>query len=64
MSLVKKDKWLCKDILDVFSDTDEACRIVVEHLPDADRSLPWHELASLALITKVVKPKQIFEIGT
>jgi len=64
MSLVEKDRWLCKDILDVFPNTKEACKIVVEHLPDADKSLPLHELASLALITKVVKPKQIFEIGT
>ena len=64
MSLVEKDKWLCKDILDVFPDTEEAFKIVIEHLPKADKSLPLHELASLAFITKVVKPKQIFEIGT
>jgi predicted O-methyltransferase YrrM len=64
MSLVEKDKWICKDILDIFPDTKEAFKIVIEHLPKADKSLPLHELASLAFITKVVKPKQIFEIGT
>ena len=64
MSLVEKDKWVCRDILDIFPGAEQACKIVVEHLPDADKSLPLHELASLALITKAVKPKQILEIGT
>ena len=64
MSLVGKDKWICRDIFDVFSGIDKACKIVIEHLPNADRSLPLHELACLALITKVVQPKQVFEIGT
>ena len=64
MSLVGEDKWVCKDIFDIFPDAEQACKIVVEHLPSADMSLPLRELASLALITKAVKPKQIFEIGT
>lgn len=64
MSLVGKDRWICKDILDVFPNTKEDCKIVVEHLPKADKSLPLSELACLALITRIVKPKQIFEIGT
>jgi predicted O-methyltransferase YrrM len=64
MSLVGKDKWICKDIFDVFPGVEEACKIVIEHLPGADRNLPLHELACLALITKVVNPRQVFEIGT
>ena len=64
MSLAGKDKWMCKDILDVVPKTQEGCKIMVEHLPNSDRSLPLHELACLALITKVVNPKQVFEIGT
>lgn len=64
MSLVVKDKWTCRGIFDIFPDTKDACKIVVEHMPDADKSLPLHELANLALLTKIVKPKQIFEMGT
>lgn len=64
MSLVEKDKWLCKDILEAFSGTEQACKIIIEHLPNATKGLPLHELASLAFITKVTDPKQIFEIGT
>ena len=64
MSLVGKDKWICKDVLDIFPNAKQACKIAVEHLPNADKSLPLHELAALALVTKVVNPEQIFEIGT
>lgn len=64
MSLVGKDKWCCRDIFDIFSAPETACVIIVEHLPVGDKGLPLHELASLALLTKVVKPHTIFEIGT
>jgi len=64
MSVVEKDKWVCKDIFDYLADTGKSCKIMVEHLPGADRSLPLRELAVLALITKVAEPKKIFEIGT
>jgi len=64
MSLVEKDKWICKEILELLPAIEEPGRIVIEYSPREGSATPLHELAYLALITKVTKPKHIFEIGT
>ena len=63
MSLVERDKWMCKDIFAVL-DIPERTRIVVEHLPGRGIDTPLDELAYLALISAATKPRNIFEIGT
>ena len=37
MSLVGKDKWMCKDIFDVFPGVEEACKIMVISTPTGYR---------------------------
>ena len=63
MSLVGREKWGCKSIDELFPENREA-RIILEHLPGGGISTPVDELAYLALVTKSVGPRFIFEIGT
>lgn len=63
MSLVGQDQWASKDILDLFP-AEGGLRITLEHLPGKGVGTPIDELAYLALITKAVQPKKVFEIGT
>lgn len=63
MSLVGKDKWVCKDIFNIAA-IPEGTRIILEHTQGGGIDNPVDELAYLALLTKVSKPSNIFEIGT
>ena len=63
MSLAGKDKWVHKDFADIFS-IEEGIRLTIDHLPGRGVSNKLDELAYLALITKIVTPNRIFEIGT
>ena len=63
MSLVSKEKWNCKDIFEIFP-SKEGVRFTVEHSPGGGIFTALDKLAYLAIITRVVKPKKIFEIGT
>jgi len=62
MSLVERDRWLSKNIQELFP--LGSTRVVIEHLPGHGIATPIDELAYLAIITRVVSPKSIFEIGT
>lgn len=64
MSLVEKDRWMCKEIFEVLPVTEGTGRIVLEPLPLKGRAAPLLAEACNALIAQVTKPKQIFEIGT
>jgi predicted O-methyltransferase YrrM len=63
MSLIQKDKWQCKEIFDIVT-VPAGARITLEHLPGKGINTPLDELAYLALLTRAIKPKNIFEIGT
>ncbi len=63
MSLVKKDKWACRDIFEIV-DIPQGARIVLEHLSGGGINTPVDELAYLALLTRACQPSSIFEIGT
>jgi predicted O-methyltransferase YrrM len=62
MSLVGRDRWISKGIQEVFP--LGSARVVIEHLPGQGIATPIDELAYLAIITRVVSPKSVFEIGT
>jgi len=63
MSLVKQDKWLCKTVFEIFPGS-EGVRVTFEHLKEPNINTPLDDLARLALITKLLEPKKVFEIGT
>jgi predicted O-methyltransferase YrrM len=64
MSLVKQDKWLSQEIYEIFPGTHEV-RVAFE-FPRNEKPIntPLDDLVRLALITKIVQPKNVFEIGT
>jgi len=62
MSLVGRDRWISKGIQEIFP--SGSARVVLEHLPGQGIATPIDELAYLAIITRVVSPKTVFEIGT
>lgn len=63
MRLVRRDRWVSMSILELFPGLQET-RIVLEHMAGRGIYTPMDELAYLALITKAMQPKEIFEIGT
>lgn len=63
MNLAEKDKWICKDMFDII-EIANGTRIELEHVSGSGSKKPIDELAYLAFITKVLNPKNIFEIGT
>lgn len=63
MSLASYDKWSCKGIDEIFPDLKDR-RIVLEHLLGKGIYNPIDELAYLAISTRAVQPRNIFEIGT
>ena len=63
MSQVGHDRWHSKGIDELFPRMTDS-RIVIEHLQGGGVHNPVAELAYLALITRNVCPRRIFEIGT
>ncbi len=63
MALVENDTWACRDIFAILPIPD-GTRITLEHIPGHGIIAPVEELAYLALLTKAIRPKAIFEIGT
>jgi predicted O-methyltransferase YrrM len=63
MGLVARDKWVSRPIDGIIPDFREY-RITIENSPGGGIATPIDELAYLALITKNLSPKHIFEIGT
>lgn len=63
MSLVQQDRWRCVPIFELLG-TREGVQITLEHLPSEVISTPLEQLACLALITKCLEPRVVFEIGT
>jgi predicted O-methyltransferase YrrM len=63
MSLVGKERWASQDIFEIFPGLD-GLRVTIEHLPGRGVGTPVDELAYLAMITKALQPRTIFEIGT
>jgi predicted O-methyltransferase YrrM len=64
MSLAKQDKWLSQEIYEIFPGSADV-RAAFEY-PRNEKPIktPLDDLVRLALITKIVQPKSIFEIGT
>jgi predicted O-methyltransferase YrrM len=59
------DRWRSASAFDVIRDIGGVPgRITIEHLPGLGIDTPLDELAYLALITKSIAPRLIFEIGT
>jgi predicted O-methyltransferase YrrM len=63
MSLVKHDRWLCQTIDELLPDLKDGT-IILEHMKGAGIFTPIDELAYMALVTKYLAPKRVFEIGT
>lgn len=63
MSLAKRGQWRNQSLDELFP-TLSSTRIVLEHLPGAGLDNPIEELAILAVITREVQPRNVFEIGT
>jgi predicted O-methyltransferase YrrM len=63
MSLVGEDRWFSRGINEILPEMNE-WRIVIEHTPGDGIDTPIDELAYLALLTRNLKPRNIFEIGT
>jgi predicted O-methyltransferase YrrM len=63
MSLVKQDQWLSQNIFELFPGA-EGVRVTLDHLTEPGIHARLDELARVALITKLVAPKKVFEIGT
>jgi predicted O-methyltransferase YrrM len=63
MGLVKHDQWLSKGLFEIFPGA-EGVRVTFEHFQEPNIHTPIDDLARLALITKLIEPKKVFEIGT
>jgi predicted O-methyltransferase YrrM len=63
MSLAKSGHWQSRSIFEIFPDS-EGVRITLEHLPQPGMNARPDDIARLAFITQIVKPKKVFEIGT
>lgn len=63
MSLAKRDKWRCDSVFEIFPGS-EGVRATFEYPKEDGLYAPLDDLVRLALITKIVAPKNIFEIGT
>src|SRR5262245_21550777 len=63
MSLVGNEKWACKEIFENV-ESPEGTRITLEHMHGQGISTPVDELAYMALLTRALRPRRIFEIGT
>ncbi len=56
-------RWPAKDLWDIFPELQRV-RVTLECLPPCGIGTPLEDLLYLALITKVLAPRKIFEIGT
>ena len=63
MSLVKHDRWRSRTIDELLPNMADG-RIVLEHMQGCGIYNPIDEFAYLALITRSIQPKRVFEIGT
>jgi predicted O-methyltransferase YrrM len=63
LSLVRSEKWISRTVVDIVP-AAEGQRIVLEHLAGGGIDTSIAELAHLALLTRAIAPKAIFEIGT
>jgi predicted O-methyltransferase YrrM len=63
MSLVKQDRWQSKDVFEIFPGCEQV-RVTIDHLSEPNIYAPLDDLTRVALITKLVAPKNVFEIGT
>lgn len=61
--LAGSDQWVSKEVTDMFP-MEDGTRITLEHMCGEGINASLEELAILAVITKSVRPKSIFEIGT
>jgi predicted O-methyltransferase YrrM len=59
------ERWKCGSIFDFMSELESRpIRITLEHLHGKGLATPINELALMAMITQVLRPVQVFEIGT
>jgi predicted O-methyltransferase YrrM len=57
--------WQCKSIFDFLPELKAGrVRVVLEHLPGEGMTTPVNELAFMAMVTRAVAPKKVFEFGT
>lgn len=63
LNLVGKERWVSRTVFDLFPQA-AALQVRLEHLPGKGIATPVGELAQLALLTKAVAPRTVFEIGT
>lgn len=63
MGLVREDRWPCRSVFEILPKSGSV-RFEVEHIPSEVIGTPLEQLACLALITRAIQPKAVFEIGT
>jgi predicted O-methyltransferase YrrM len=63
MGHAREGRWSCRSVFEVLPKTDRV-RFEIEHIPSDFIDTPLEQLACLALITRVIQPKTVFEIGT
>lgn len=63
MNLAGHGRWRSQPLEEVFPEF-AGTRITIEHLPGEGIATPLDELAHLALLTRIVQPRRVFEIGT
>src|SRR6185436_6213002 len=63
MTLAGCDRWQCRSLQDVFGSRVNQ-RITFEYLESPGINTPMDQLGHLALLTRIVQPRALFEIGT
>jgi len=63
VSLAGRNRWLSRDIFELFPET-RAARFTVEHIEPCGLSMGLEELAYVAMIARLLAPSRVFEIGT
>jgi len=66
LSLAKKDHWTSQSIFDFLPElaTSPTPRITLEHVQGEGITTSVAELALMALVTRALNPRRVFEIGT
>ena len=63
LSLNGVGHWPCRSLFEILPDAQRV-RAEIEHIPSDVIGTPLEQLACLALLTKALKPRRVFEIGT
>ena len=63
LALAKEEHWPCRSVFEVLPKAGRV-RAQIEHIPSETIGTPLEQLACLALVTKAIDARAVFEIGT